>query len=58
MNDTYYTGKEFEILKNISEFCENNCNCNMNCLGKKCVLYRIENIITNNKKGGLDGGYI
>ena len=41
---------EDEILKEITSFCGEECCSNQNCPEEECVLYRIEKIVTGEKK--------
>ena len=45
-NENY---KENEIFKEITNFCKE-CSSHENCPEEECVLYRIENIVSNKKK--------
>lgn len=43
--------KEIAIMNEITEFCERNCMALMNpCNEEECILYRIEQIITEERK--------
>lgn len=42
--------KEIQILKQISEFCKNECQSSNCCYEDGCVLYRIEKIIGEEKR--------
>lgn len=46
MNNTYSILEE-KILKEISNFCENDCGLRNFCSEDNCILFRIEDIIIN-----------
>ena len=50
-NDSKYNDKEYSILQEVSEFCLYECSNKLNCLEEKCILFRIEKIITKQIKG-------
>ena len=41
---------ENKILLEISNFCENKCDENQNCVEENCVLFRIERLIHDDRK--------
>ena len=44
--DCQYSREEIEILDEIVNYCESECPNTLNCKENKCVLFRIEKIIT------------
>jgi hypothetical protein len=49
INDTKYTDDEFNILMEISNYCECDCGNKENRSEEECILFRVERIISGNR---------
>ena len=45
-----YTKKDTKILTQITTFCENECAERECCIEEECILWRIEKLITKDKR--------